>query len=129
MDTWYKYKTRENKINIKETNVSKLICYGNLLLAQIIWDTVNYKKTQKNIDKFFQNASVVLQATLAQKGFNNKELIDVYNYIDKITMELMNNSNSAQDYALMLGNISEFADMKYTFTELIAFVRVIAAKI
>ena len=56
-------------------------------------------------------------------------MIDVYNYIDKITKDLMTNSTGAEDYALMLGNLSEFDDMKYTFTELIAFVRAIAAKI
>lgn len=129
MDTWYKFKNIKIKQDITQINISKQICYGHYLLSDIIWKTVNHKKPQKLFNKFFENASLVLQATLAQKGFDNKEMIDVYNYIDKITKDLMTNSTGAEDYSLMLGNLSEFDDMKYTFTELIAFVRAIAAKI
>lgn len=129
MDTWYKYKTFNFKKDLNKINISKQICYGNFLLASILWKTIKSKPSQSMFNKFFSNAAIVLQATVAQNGFNNKELIDVYNYIDKITKELIANSNSAEDYALMLGNISELEDMKYTFTELIAFVRAIATKI
>ena len=129
MDTWYKYKNKHFKIDLNKINIAEQICYGNFLLAQILWKTIQRKQTRRIINKFFINASLVLQATEVQKGFSNTEIIEVYNYIDKITKELIANSNSAEDYALMLSNISEFEDMNYTFTELIAFVRAIAAKI
>lgn len=129
MDTWYKYKNTSFKVDLNKVNISKQICYGNFLLASILWKTTKGKPTQSMFNKFFSNAAMVLQATVAQKGFNNKELGDAYNYIDQITKDLIANSNSAEDYALMLGNISEFDDMNYTFTELIAFVRAIATKI
>ena len=129
MDTWYKYKNTSFKTDLNKINISKQICYGNFLLASIAWRTIKGKAPQSLFNKFFSNAAIVLQATVAQKGFNNKELIDVYAYIDDITKDLIANSNSAEDYALMLGNLSEFDDMNYTFTELIAFVRAIATKI
>ena len=129
MDSWYKYKTTSFKIDLNKINISKQICYGNFLLSKILWKTIQNKPSQRLINKFFANASVVLQATVIQKGFNNKELSDIYVYIDNITKELLSSSNSAEDLALMLGNMSELEDMKYTFTELIAFVRAIAIKI
>ena len=129
MDTWYKFKNIKSKKDLTKINIAKQICYGNFLLGDIIWQTINNKKPQKLFNEFFENASIVLQATLAQKGFSDEELIEAYNYIDKTTKELMTNSTGAEDYALMLGNLSEFQDMKYTFTELISFVRAIAAKI
>ena len=128
MDTWYKYKSKKFKMNLKEINLSEYICYGNMLLHELVWKIVQHKNPQALIEKFFENASIVLQATVVQSGFNNSNT-DVYEYIDSTTKELMTNSNGAEDYALMLGNLSEFEDMKYTFVELISFVRAMAAKI
>lgn len=129
MDTWNKYKKKKFNTDLKNVSISKQICYGNFLLASIIWRIINNRSVKHLINKFFDNASLVLQATLVQKGFDNKDLYDIYAYIDGITKDLIDNVNSAEDYALMLGNISEFEDANYTFTELIAFVRAIAAKI
>ena len=128
MDIWYKYKNKKFKIDLSTINIGERICYGNMLLYEIAWKILQHKKPKALIEKFFDNASIVLQATKAQSGFN-KESTDVYEYIDSITKELMTNSNGAEDYALMLGNLSEFEDMKYTFVELIGFVRAMAAKI
>lgn len=128
MDTWYKYKNKKFKINLNEVNLSECICYGNMLLHQLVWKITQHKKPRALIDKFFNNASIVLQATIAQTALNSSNT-NVYEYIDSATKELMTNSNSAEDYALMLGNLSEFDDMKYTFVELVSFVRAMAAKI
>lgn len=128
MDIWYKYKNKKFKVDLNAVNIGECICYGNMLLHELVWKIIQHKKPNALIEKFFDNASMVLQATSAQNGFK-KEATDVYEYIDSITKELMTSSNSAEDYAMMLGNLSEFEDMKYTFVELIGFVRAMAAKI
>lgn len=128
MDTWYKYKNKKFKIDLSAVKISEKICYGNMLVHEIAWAIVCGKKPSKLFSRFFANASVVLQATIIQNGFADAGA-EVYAYVDSTTNELLNDSNSAEDYALILGNLSEFDDMKYTFVELIGFVRAMAAKI
>ena len=129
MDTWYKIRTEKIKEDLSKVKISEKICYGNYLIAEICWLACTNKLKQKNIDNFFKTASIVLQATLEQKGFNSSGLSDIYIYIDTIFRDIVNSETSLQELGLMLGNLTELDNAHYTFTELIAFVRAMATKI
>lgn len=128
MDTWHKFRNKDTRKKLTEVDVAKEICYGNFLMSEIAWLASQNKLRQWHIDKFFNQATLILQATIAQKGFN-KETEGIYEYIDQITKELIANSVSVSELGLMLGNLTELEDNHYTFTELIAFVRTLGAKI
>lgn len=129
MDTWNRYKTKSYSKDLRTVSVPKTICYGNYLLSEIAWLACNSKLKQKHINKFFDTASLVLQATKAQNGLEKVELYEIHNYIEKITKDIESTNTTMEDLGIMLGNISELQDAKYTFTELIAFVRVFAKQI
>ena len=130
MDSWNKYKSKKfANIDLTKVNISKTICYANFLIADLAWKAANTKLKQKHIDKFFEQASLILQATIAQKGFENTEKQEVYNYIDTTTKTVSESLASLEEFGTMMGNFTEISEAHYTFTELIAFVRVLAAKI
>ena len=130
MDNWYKFKDKSNKkIDLNKVDIASVICYGNYLIAEIAWLASQNKVKQKTINKFFNVATTVLQATVAQKGFKQNELAEIYTYIDNITKDLNGATITTKEIGLMLGNLSELEGEHYTFTELIGFVRSIAAKI
>lgn len=129
MDTWLKFKDKSSKKDLTKINISESICYGNYLIAKISWLTSQNKIKQKHIDKFFMQATEILQATVAQQGFKSNELGEIYAYIDNITNDLNKTTITSKEIGLMLGNLSELDGERYTFSELIGFVRSIAAKI
>jgi hypothetical protein len=129
MDSWNKFKTKSHKENLTTVSIPKMICYGNYLCAEIMWLAVENKLKQKHVDKFFDVASLVLQATKAQSGLKDVELYEIHNYIEQIVKDIDETKTTFEDLAIMLGNLSEIENAKYTFTELIAFVRVLAKQI
>ena len=129
MDTWYKYRAKQHKQDLNKVDVPKMVAYGNYLIHTIAWKAANNKCSQKLLNKFFDVASLVLQATLAQKS-DATSIMGAYEYIDQITKDLSNGySTSAQELGLMIGNLSEIEDGHYTFTELIAFMRLMGTRI
>lgn len=129
MDTWNKYKHNSyNNINLNKIDVSLSICYANFLLSKIIYKMSQDKKCQKTINKFFDISSIILKATALQKGFKTQELPEIYSHIDNVTRDILNNSTDTKTIALMLGNLSEIVDAKYTLVELIGFVRALASE-
>ena len=129
MDSWYKFRNKKHKENLSKLSISSNICYGNYLIGKIAYDASKYKVKQSTIDKFFNTASKILQATVEQKGYENKELIEIYSYIDRVTNDVIKSTTTSQELGLMLGNLTELEEGKYTFTELIGFVRALASKI
>ena len=129
MDNWNKYKNKTYKQNLTTIQIPKLICYGNYLLSEILWLTVEGKLRQRHVDKFFENAAMLLQATRAQSSEQDLPLYEIHNYIDKIVKDVLDTKTTPEDLALMLGNLTEIDGANYTFTELIGFVRVLAAQI
>lgn len=126
MDTWSKYKIKSYKVDLNTLSISKHICYSNYLLFKICWNIINGRTNQMLINKFFRNAAITLQASVAQKGYNNTELYEIFNYIDTMTKDLYNTKTEAKDLASMIGNMTEIEN-KYTFIETIAFVRAFVA--
>ena len=130
MDNWFLYKNKQHKKDLKTLDIPKTICYGNMLLAQNMWLAANNKIKQKHINKFFDIASLVLQATMTQKGFSETELMAIHQHIERITKDLLYNATlTAEEIGLMLGNLSEIENGHYTFIELIGFMRAVASKI
>ena len=129
MDTWHKFRNKPIRKDLTKMNISELICQGNYLIAEIAWLATQNKLRQRHIDRFFDHANIVLQSTVAQNGYSNADIQGIYEYIDQITKEVMSSSVSLRDLGLMIGNLTELADNNYTFTELVAFMRVFGTKI
>ena len=127
MDTWNKYKDKSYKINLYNVDISKTICYGNYLISKIAYQAICNKVKQRTINSFFETASIVIHATVAQNKVDNFE--KSLEYIEEVTRSLMNSNNSSKELGLLIGNLTEYQDTHYTFIELIAFIRCIAAKI
>lgn len=129
MDTWKKYKNKKHKQDLKSVKIADLICFGNFQIAKIAWLGSKNKIKQKHINNFFNTASLVLQATVAQKEYNTDKLIDIFTHIDVIVKDLLGTNTSLEDMSLMLGNLTELERANYTFVELIGFVRFLSTKI
>lgn len=130
MDSWKKYKDKNfEKSSLSAADLSKEICYGNYLISKIAWLASIRKLKQRHIDKFFNKASFIIQATYTQKGYNNIQISELYNYIEQVYKDLLKTGTNIEDYGLLLGNITELSDANYTFVELIGFIRAVATKI
>lgn len=129
MDTWNKYKNKQFKFDLNRVNVSEAICYGNFLINTIAWKVIRHKKVQRYINKLFDVASLIFQATYKQKGYTYDKYKDMLSHIDNMLNSIIENQNSYEEIALMLGNLTEYTNVTYTFIERIAFVRFIANEI
>lgn len=128
MDTWHKYINKTFKYNLKNINIPQHICYGNFLAYKIAYQSIIKKPKQRLFNKFFENAAIVLQATLQQTSEHN-EFNEIKTYIDNLKIKFQDTHNSSTDLGLLLGNITECSDLKYTFVEIIAFIRCMASQI
>ena len=129
MDTWNKYKNKQFKQDLNKINVSEAICYGNLLIHDIAWRVIHNKRAQRQINKLFEVAALIFQATCKQKGFVAEKYKDMLAYIDSVLNGISSNQSNYQEIAMLLGNLTEYTDAHYTFVERIAFVRFIASEI
>lgn len=129
MDTWNKYKNKQFKYDLDRINISEAICYGNFLINLIAWRVVRHKKIQKQVNKLFDVASLIFQATCKQQGLSAEKYKEMLSYIDNVMNNIVNNQNNCEEIAMLLGNLTEYTDTHYTFTERIAFVRFIANEI
>ena len=129
MDSWHKFRGKNFRKELAKLDIAELICYGNFLMSEISWLAVQNRLRQGHIDRFLDHASLVIQATIAQKGYNTADSSGLYEYIDQVTKNLTESSVSVREIGLMLGNITEITDTTYTFIELIGFARAFGAKI
>lgn len=129
MDTWNKYKNKQFKQDLNKINISEAICYGNLLIHDIVWRVIHNKRVQRQINKLFEVASLIFQATCKQKGLVAEKYKDMLNYIDSVLNGISSNQSNYKEIAMLLGNLTEYTDTQYTFVERIAFVRFIANEI
>ena len=127
MDLWDKYKKKQRKEDLAKINIPEAIAYGNLLISKIAWKSIHNKNCKHLFNKFFDIADLILKSTVCQKEYVNTQLQDIYKHIDTITDQVSQLAYTKPQIGLMLGNLSEYVDNHYTFTELIGFIRFLAS--
>lgn len=127
MNYWDKYKNKIFKEDLKKVNVAEAIAYANLLIAKISWKAIHNKANKRLFNNFFNVASLILHATIVQHEYPVDHYDNILAHIDDIYDKVGRLNYSKAEIGLMIGNLSEYTDVHYTFTELIAFVRFLAS--
>ena len=127
MNYWDKYKNKIFKEDLEKVNVAEAIAYANLLIAKIAWKAIHNKMNKRLFNNFFNVASLILHATIVQHEYPVDYYDNILAHIDDIYDKVGRLNYSKAEIGLMIGNLSEYTDVHYTFTELIAFVRFLAS--
>lgn len=127
MDLWNIYKKKTRKEDLSKINVAEAIAYGNLLINKIAWKIIHGKKATRLFKQFFDTADLILKTILNQKEYSDTQAQEIYKHIDMILDQVKNLVYTKEEIALMIGNLSEYTDSHYTFTELIGFIRFLAS--
>ena len=128
MNYWSEYKYYSFKEDLNNINIAEAIAYANLLMSKISWKAIHNKYSARLFKRFFKVASLILQSTIIQHNENAEQYKEVLKHIDNIYSKVCELNYTKPQIGLLLGNLSEYIDTHYTFVELIAFVRFLAAK-
>ena len=97
------------------------------MIAKISWKAIHNKANKRLFNNFFNVASLILHATIVQHEYSVDHYDNILAHIDDIYDKVGRLNYSKAEIGLMIGNLSEYTDVHYTFTELIAFVRFLAS--